>query len=411
MNILLVTEPYPPQIRAVSFMMKELAEELYIRGYKVTVVTSWPSHNIVKDINITFNTVSIENGVTVVRVKTIPLYKFGYCFRGFAQLALPYLYLRKAIKLVKGKIDVVIVYSPPLPLVLVGKKIKKIYGAKYLLNIQDIFPQNAIDLDIIKNKLIIKLFNWIEKKGYSSADKITSHSDSCRKYLMKEKQIPPDKISTVYNWIDLDKSKNIKRTGNFREKFGLNDKFIFLFAGMMGPSQDLDFVIKVAEKVSSMQDICFLLVGDGSEKERLQKKVEKYKLENVKFRPFISKKEYSFLLKDVDVGLASLSIKNKTPVIPGKIIVFMASSVPVIAFLNKESDGHYIIKEAKCGYSILSDDWEKAADLVKMIYNERGRLLQYGRNGYQYVVDNFSKNKCIDKLEHIIQNEINIVSS
>ena len=117
----------------------------------------------------------------------------------------------------------------------------------------------------------------------------------------------------------------------------------------------------------------------------------------------MSNAEYSSLVKEVDVGFACLSMKNRTPVIPGKILSFMAASIPVIAFLNKESDGHILIREAKCGYSILSDNEKDAAGLVAKVYNEKEQLSQYGKNGYQYVVDNFSKEKCISKLEKVLQ--------
>ena len=384
-------------------MMKELAEELHIRGYEVTVITSWPAHNIAENTDISFGTVSVENGVTVIRVKALPQYKYGYLFRGISQLTLHYFYYRKVINHIKGRIDFVIVYSPPLPLVLLGRKIKKIYGAKFLLNIQDVFPQNAIDLGIIKNKILINFYSWVEKKGYSSADKITSHTDNSRNFLIREKGIPPEKILSVYNWIDIDRASNIKQTGGFREKYGLKNKFILLFAGVMGPSQNLDFVIQVAVNISSIQDICFLLVGGGTEKKKLQRMVEEYKLQNVRFLPFMSNAEYSSLVKEVDVGFACLSMKNRTPVIPGKILSFMAASIPVIAFLNKESDGHILIREAKCGYSILSDNEKDAAGLVAKVYNEKEQLSQYGKNGYQYVVDNFSKEKCISKLEKVLQ--------
>uniref|UniRef100_UPI002FDA1C93 glycosyltransferase n=1 Tax=Dissulfurispira sp. TaxID=2817609 RepID=UPI002FDA1C93 len=124
-------------------------------------------------------------------------------------------------------------------------------------------------------------------------------------------------------------------------------------------------------------------------------------LKNVKFGPFVSKDEYPMLVKDADVGLVSLSSKNKTPVVPGKILGYMAASVPVIAFLNKESDGHKIIKDAQCGYSEVSNNVEKAVEAIIKIYNERHRLKEYGENGFNYVKDNFEKDVCIRHLEKL----------
>ena len=171
----------------------------------------------------------------------------------------------------------------------------------------------------------------------------------------------------------------------------------------MGPSQHLDFILQVAREVTAIEDICFLFVGNGSEKERLQKTARMFTLKNVIFKPLVSKEEYPFLVKDADVGLACLSNKNKTPVYPGKILSYMAASIPVVAFLNSQSDGHHIIKEAKCGYSTSSNDYRKAAELIMKVYNEKENLEQYGHNGFKYAEAHFSKKTCIDKLEKLIQ--------
>mgnify|MGYP001612667639 FL=1 len=183
--------------------------------------------------------------------------------------------------------------------------------------------------------------------------------------------------------------------------FNIENKFIFLFAGVIGPSQGLDLIIKAAGKIKDVKDICFLIVGDGMEKKRLLKMAEEYSLENVIFKPFVSKDEYPELVKDADVGLVCLSSMNKTPVVPGKILGYMAASIPVVAFLNKESDGHQIIKDADCGYSEISDNVEKAVETIKKIYNERNRLKEYGENGFSYVKENFERNACINRLEEI----------
>ena len=402
MNILLVTDAYPPEIRSISYMMQELAEELILRGHKVTVVTCQPQYNLsVGDRAKKFDTFSVENNVGVIRVKTPPHHKVNFIRRGISQLMLSHLFLKKIKMFVKEKVDAVIVYSPPLPLSMLGAKVKKVYGAKYLLNIQDIFPQNAVDLGIMKNKLLIKYFERMEKKAYRSADKVTSHTEGGKKFLVEKKGLAEEKVEVIYNWIDLDAFKNVKSTGIFREKYGLKDKFVFLFPGILGPSQNLELIIHAARRVIDLPDICFLFVGDGTEKEKLQKMVEEYNLQNVRFEPFVSQEEYPSLAKEMDVGIACLSSKNKTPVIPGKILGFMAGSIPIAAFLNKESDVHGMIKEAQCGYSVVSDNEEKAAGLVRKIFNEKDMLAYYGQNGYNYAAKYFSKKVCIDKIEQL----------
>jgi len=131
--------------------------------------------------------------------------------------------------------------------------------------------------------------------------------------------------------------------------------------------------------------------------------VRQEKLENVIFHPFVSKGEYAQLLSEIDVGLVCLTSKNKTPVVPGKILGYMAAKIPVLAFLNRESDGHEIIREARCGYSAVSNNSQKAAEMILKIYSERHNLREMGLNGYRYAAANFSKKACVDKLESLLR--------
>ena len=385
-------------------MMREIAEEFVQRGHKVTVVTSQPKAHLSAELpQKPYNELSFENGIQVLRLKTPHTHKTNYVMRGIGEISLTHLFYAKIKKYIKEKIDSVIVYTPPLPLAMVGIKVKRRHRARYLLNIQDIFPQNAIDLGIINNRLVEKFFEWMEKKVYKEADRITAHSENNMRFLINNKSIPEEKIRPLYNWIDLIPYKQIEKKGLYRKRYGLANKFIILFAGVIGPSQGLDLIINVAHELRDISDICFLFVGDGSEKSSLIKTSTDLKLKNVVFKPFVSKEEYPFLVTDADVGLACLSNKNKTPVYPGKILSYMAASIPVIAFLNSQSDGHNIIRESKCGYSILANDYKKAAELIMKVYNEKENLEQFGRNGFNYAKAHFSKKACMDKLEELVK--------
>ena len=405
MNILLISDSYPPEIRSASQLMSELAHELKERGNNVAVATSFPKYNLSEKENgksEVYGEYSVEDGIEVIRIKTLPHHKVNFIVRGIAQITMPYFFISGIKKYIKGNIDVVIVYSPPLPLYKIGLYFKRKMKSKFLLNIQDIFPQNAIDLGILKNSFMIKAFEIMEKKAYFKSDIIFVHSEGNAKFISKKynDNTLKKKVIVLHNWIDVNGFKGVdKAVGIFRKKYGLEDKFILLFAGVIGPSQGLDFVIDVAEKVKDYKDIVFLLVGDGMEKENLLNIVENKKLKNVIFKPFVSQNEYPQLAKDADVGLVSLTSKNKTPVVPGKITGYMAASIPVLAFLNKESDGHKIISDANCGYSCFFGDTDSAVNLVIKMYENRPALKEKGLNGFNYVSANFEKSKIIDELE------------
>ncbi len=404
LNILIVTSSYPPEIRSSSHLMQELAEELANRGHSVFVATTYPTMNLADDFHDTrFQEYSKENNVTVIRIKT-PLHphqKGNFIQRGISQLILPYIFFRGIKKHVAEQIHTVIVYSPPLTLAIAGKKVAQKFNARFILNVQDIFPQNAIDLGIIKNPILIKLFEVIEKNAYTDADVITVHSKGNWDLLRKRKNFPSEKVTVLHNWIDIEEYENFAENNYFRKKLNLYGKFIFFFGGVMGPSQGLDLLLKAAKKIEEHEDIVFLFAGDGLEKEHLKKLADKLSLKNVIFHPFVSKDQYQCLLKEIDVGLVCLNAKNRTPVVPGKILGYMAASVPVVALLNEESDGHQIICDSGCGFSEVSNDVTKAGNLLLKIYADKKNLNQYGTNGYNYALKYFSKKVCVDKIEEL----------
>jgi colanic acid biosynthesis glycosyl transferase WcaI len=405
MNILLITDPYPPQLYSISLMMKQLAEELTVRGHNVTVVTPWPRNNLTsEDRKVKYKEFSIEKDVSVIRVKTPPLHNISFFIRGISQLLMPYLFWAKIRKYCPVKIDVVFVYSPPLTLSILGNIIKRRFGARYILNIQDIFPQSPIDLGAMRNKILIRFFEDMEQKAYRNADLLTSHTINSRKFLTEIKNVHPDKVHYIPNWIDINPYINIRRTNSFRKKCRIEDKFVLLFAGVMGIPQGLDIIFRAANDVEKiLKDVSFLIVGDGMEKGRLMRMVQEHSINNVIFHPFVSQEKYPELVKEADAGLVCLSSQNKTPVVPGKIWGYMAASIPIVAFLNKESDGHTVIKEAKCGYSIVSNaSSEEAKDFLIRIFNEKDKLKEYGENGHRYMLNNFTKDVCLNKLINLI---------
>ena len=404
MHILLVTDSYPPEIRSASHLMLELAEELYKRGHRVTVATTWPRYNLDKsEKQYHYSEFMNEHGVEVLRFKTLRHHNVNYIYRGIAQLLMPFSFLRKFKKYHTSLPDVVLVYSPPLPLALVGAYLRR-KGVKFVLNVQDIFPQNAIDLGVLTNPIAIRLFRYIERKAYRAADLITTHSDGNRILLQKQHPDLKKKIMTLHNWVDISHF-NRKPLKDFRSIYKLENKFVAVFAGVIGPSQELDILLKAAEKLKHYKDYVFLIVGDGSEKSRLQQKADLMGLTNVIFQPFVGRDDYPNVLNACDVGIVSLSSKNKTPVVPGKLLGYMAAKLPVIALLNRESDGHYLVAESACGYSAPSDNPDTILNVLKKAYEHRDQLNAMGETGYRYVSENFSKELCVSTLEEMITGE------
>ncbi|MBI4135637.1 glycosyltransferase family 4 protein [Candidatus Uhrbacteria bacterium] len=403
MHILLVSDSYPPEIRSISTMVRELAEGFVARGHTVTIMTSYPQYNLSTEAKQTHFAVDTQEGaIRVLRVKTLPHHKVPNVIRGLGQLTLPFFFKRAFRRYVSERVGAVVVYSPPLPLAQFGAWIKTRYGAKYLLNIQDIFPQNAIDLGLLRSSVLKKFFERMESAAYQSADALTTHTEGGKNFIIQKKRVPVRKISVISNWIDTAAYEHARRTGMFRSRFGLEDKFIILFPGVLGPAQNLDYAIEIAREVSNIPEIIFLFVGEGTEKKQLEEKTRRYGLSNVRFESFVSAEQYPALVKDADIGFLCLGSANRTAAVPGKLWGFMAAALPVIGFLNKESEGHNIIRSARCGYAIVPERVEDGAMLLRKMWAEREALKELGKNGYHYVRTHFSKEGCVGMIEKLL---------
>ncbi len=411
MKILLVTDSYPPEIRSASHLMLELAEELQQRGHQVTVITTWPEYNLDGgEEKKTFKELEIEDGITVIRVTTLPHHNVNYIVRGLAQLIMPLQFL---LKLWKYKIrpEAAVVYSPPLPLALVGSWLKR-RGIRNLLNVQDLFPQNAIDLGILRNPTQIRFFQALERYAYQTADIVTVHSEGNKKMVLEQNPDIAPKLKLLHNWVDIDHHTvdsndlsgkvNTCAAVDFRKKWNIKQKYIAVFAGVMGPSQYLELILEIAERMHQQTELLFLIVGDGKEKERLVQLAIDKKLTNVQFEGFISRNVYPDLLNACDIGLVCLSPQNQTPVVPGKILGHMAAGLPVAAFLHTASDGHALIREACCGVSANSADIDACVAVLEDLLSNSSSFEQIGAAGKHYATEHFSKQVCVSQLEAML---------
>jgi len=402
MKILLITDSYPPEVRSAAVLMQELAEGLNERGHEVTVCTLMPRYNLAAEVSRggRFWYTRRENGILLIRVNSLPVHKTSVWVRGVSELTLPLAFL--AGSMLGPKPDVIAVYSPPLTLGLTAGVFKYLGSTPFIFNVQDLFPQHLIDFGIMKNPIIINFFKGMEKLVYTLASKIAVHSEGNHKYLLEKRGVPQAKLVTLPNWVDTELPHSARILG-FRKKWGLEGKFILFFGGVMGLTQGLEVVIQAAEKLKDIEDIVFLLVGDGMAHTDLKRQVKEKGLTNVIFKPFVTPTEYWSVLKEVDVGIMTLSPEVKTPVVPSKMLGFMAAAKPFIAAVNRESDAISIAQASGGGQVVTAGDSLEFAEAVRHLYRDRQMATTMGKQGRQYALDCFSKANCLDRYEQILK--------
>lgn len=332
-----------------SNMYIDLIEEFQNNGHDVTIMT--PSNN-----GETYKTT--ERGLEVVRVKALPTQDIKNLIRKGVGLAmLPY-FFKKAYKnhLKNKEFDWIIMPTPPITLVDFVTYVKKKTQAKFYLILRDIHPQSVASIGLIKNK---QMYNYLERrasKGYGIADKIGCMSQGnidfvCTNYPT----IDPEKVVLLYNW-QKESEQQIDGEDNIREKYNLDNKIVALFGGTIGYGQRVENLYDLAKHHKKREDVVFLIVGRGVEKDRLELMAKEEKLTNMMFLDFLPRDDYLTLVSSADIGLISINENYKVPTCPSKAVAYMALGIPIFAMINPNSDYGDFIQDSGAGYWAVGND-------------------------------------------------------
>jgi glycosyltransferase involved in cell wall biosynthesis len=408
LRVVLLTNYFPPEIGAASHLFYDLAESLAFRGHAVTVVTGYPRYNVdVSELPPRYRRGLFlreeQGGIEVLRVRVPILPRHIPVARGLDHFVVAFA-MWVAIMRVRAA-DVVLLYSPPLTLGLTAAVFGSWRRVPFVINVQDLFPQNAIDLGLLRNPLLIALFRRIERWVYGYAARITVHSEGNAEYV-KARVADPGKVVVVPNWVDTDAIRPGPRLNGFRRQHGLGDKFVVSFAGTMGYSQDLDTVIAAADLLRECTDLLFVLVGDGVERPRLEAEVSRRSLTNVMFLPMQPREVYPLILHASDACLVTLRKVVKTPVVPSKLLSIMAAAKPVLGSMNLDGDAPKLIRAAQCGLCVEPERPDQLAQAVLTLYNDRDLAARLGQNGRRYAEQHLSRTHCVTLYERVLSDAV-----
>ena len=406
MNIMMISLSFPPEINSASHLIFGLGSEFIRRGHKVTVVTGFPTFNYdPSTLPARYKSGlwlrETYEGLEVVRSRTLQMPRNIPVLRGIDQITTSLAFAIAGTFLPRTRADVVLVYSPPMFLGLSGWALRMIRGAKVVVNVQDLFPQNAIDLGVLKSKFLIGVFRRIESFLYRNLDAVAVHSEGNRDHVVKCGG-DPSRTFVVLNPVDTKTIVPGSRNSAFKRSQGIGEgQRIVSYAGVLGYAQDLDIVIKAAGLMKDISDVIFYIVGDGVEKPRLVKQADGMK--NVRFLPMLPKEQYLELLHASDVCLATLRGEMKTPVVPGKIMSIMAAGRPLVSSMPLDGDAPRMIQDAGCGVNVEPENAEKFAEAIKTILANPSLAMQYSRSGRAYVEANCSLEGCAAAYERIFE--------
>jgi len=211
-----------------------------------------------------------------------------------------------------------------------------------------------------------------------------------------------NQIELVPNGADCDMFHPDDGGSDFRILHNLEGKFIALYAGAHGMSNDLDVVLEAADLLRDQLEIAFVLLGDGKEKPRLQKQASQMGLGNMHFIPPMPKDEIATALAAADACIAILKpIEMYKTVYPNKVFDYMAAGRPVILAI----DGmiREVVESAQGGIVVPPGDAESLSEAIQALAGDHQRRILLGQNGRRYVKAHFDRPVVAEKLNIVLE--------
>ncbi|WP_414753294.1 glycosyltransferase family 4 protein [Anabaena sp. CCY 9910] len=402
MRILIYSYNYYPEPIGIAPLMTELAEGLAKRGHEVRVVTAMPNYperRIYEAYRGKWYLTEYKNGVKIQRsyvwIRPQPklldrvLLDASFVVTSF----LPALF--------GWRPDVILSTSPSLPVCIPASLLGWLRACPVVLNLQDILPEAAIHVGLLKNKWLIKVFSLLEKFAYRHATKISVIADGFVENLIS-KGISPDKIEQIPNWVDVNFIRPLpKDNNNFRNIHNLHNKFVVLYSGNIALTQGLETVIQAAAKLRDVAEIAFVIAGEAKGLERLQKYCTNCGADNVLLLPFQPREHLPEMLAAADVGLV---VQKKNVIsfnMPSKIQVLLASGRALIASVPDKGTAAKAIKQSGGGIVVTPEDPQALATAILDLYKHPEKAKTLGYNSRKYAVEQYAFEQALNQYESL----------
>lgn len=400
MHVLLLALNYWPDKLGNAPLMVGMCEGLVRLGHRVTVVCAFPHHETGR-IEAPYRGRLFQrdhhNGVDILRTY-IYAGEHGTAAKmaNYASFTAAALAAAATVR----DVDVIFTPSPPLTLGIVDHALGTTRRIPWVYNLQDLFPEAAVRLGVLKNPKVIKGFEQLEAWVYRKATRLCVISESFRQYLLS-KGVPDDKISIVENYTDTDLIVPTPTAGNpFRAELGLDDHFVVQFSGRMGYSQGLEVLVEAMPLLDDLPDLHWMLCGDGQAREMLETAVAGRS--NATLLPTQPRERLCDLLNAADVGLAPLRHGMAGTSVPSKIFGILASGRPVVAGVDAGSDTDVMVRRADCGEIVPPEDAQALAAAIRRLHADRARARRLGENGRRHVVSHHSQAATVARYEQML---------
>lgn len=405
MRVLYLSQYFPPEVGATQTRAYEMAQGLVRAGHRVTMIAEVPNHpsGIIPPAyqGKWYERTDLE-GIEVIRVwvKASPL----KTFRTRMAFYLSYMMMAAlaGLFLARGKYEVIYATSPPLFVGGAALIISYLRRIPLVFEVRDLWPESAVALGELNNPGAIALAGWLEKRCYQRAKQIVVVTKGIYQRLF-ERGYPSQKLSLIRNGANVELFQFQPEAGQaLRDRLGLQDKFVVIYAGIHGIAQGLEFVIEAAKRLTAYPEIHFLFVGEGPLKPQIVALAEAYQLTNITFHPEVPRDQMPPFLSAANVALVPLRrLVLFQGALPSKMFEAWACQCPSLVMINGEA--REIVTETEAGLYIEPEEVKALSEAIICLKDKPTLCSRMGLKGQQAVIAHYSRQALAQQLVTILE--------
>ncbi len=404
MHILLIHQAFAALDEPGGTRHHELARYLAANDHRVTVIASPVSYLTGTAATGRVPWVAEQDGGPGVRI--LRAYTYAALHRSFVHRVLAFfsfMFSSFVVGLGVGDVDLVWGTSPPIFQGVTAWALARLKRARFLFEVRDLWPAFAVAVGVLRNPLLIRLSEWLERFLYRRADRLMINSPGFREHVTSR---GARRVALVPNGADTRMFDPQARGETFRQRHGLEGKFVALYAGAHGLSNDLDVLLDAAARLRDQPEIVIVLLGDGKEKPRLVARAQQMGLENVRFLPPVPKTGMGEALAAADACIGILKpVELYKTVYPNKIFDYMAAGRPVV--LAMEGVIREVVQGAGAGTAVPPGDAAALARAVRSLHANPAKAREMGLAGRRYVEQHFDRGVLAEQLQRVIEEMAN----
>jgi colanic acid biosynthesis glycosyl transferase WcaI len=271
--------------------------------------------------------------------------------------------------------------SPPLTLGLTGWLASRIRRCPSVFNIQDVFPDAAVETGAITNARIIAVSRWLERVSYHRSDAVVVLSEDLRaNVLAKISPKHQHKVHVIPNFVDSDRITPRDRMTSYRDELRIGNEQVVMYAGNVGYSQSLSMMLHSARQIP---EVTFVINGDGAAREELQR--DAAGLSNIRFSGYQPADRVAEVLATADIHVVPLRTGLGAVSVPSKTYSILAAGRPVVAAIDSGTEVTRILAESGAGVSVAPDDPVAFTDALRAMVNSGSAATEAGARGRLWV--------------------------